>query len=191
MELSSQPTLSQFEVSSAHSCSTPSLCSDRNLLQWVRQECHPGALCEPEWMKISVPVRLHFWWRSCCTWIFIFSVKMFPAWFWNQLFALLEREREREEVVLEDKKQSSNWLWPLDKVIFFDGTGVWTQGLTLLGRHSTTWITLISSVLCWVFSRWGLTNYLPGLASICDLNDLWLLISQDYRCEPLASSLTK
>jgi hypothetical protein len=31
--------------------------------------------------------------------------------------------------------------------------------------------------LCWVFLRWGLENYLPGLALNCDPPDLCLLSS--------------
>jgi hypothetical protein len=34
------------------------------------------------------------------------------------------------------------------------------------------------------FSRWGLTNYLPGLALNHDPPDLCLLSSWDYRCGP-------
>jgi hypothetical protein len=33
------------------------------------------------------------------------------------------------------------------------------------------------------FLRWGLLNYLPGLALYSDPPDLCLLSSQDYRCE--------
>jgi hypothetical protein len=39
------------------------------------------------------------------------------------------------------------------------------------------------------FSRWGLSNYLPGLASNLDPPDLCLLSSQDYRRESPVPSL--
>jgi hypothetical protein len=39
-------------------------------------------------------------------------------------------------------------------------------------------------VLCLVFSKWGLVNYLPWLALNLNLPDLCLLSSWDYRREP-------
>jgi hypothetical protein len=36
----------------------------------------------------------------------------------------------------------------------------------------------------WLFWRWGLENYLPGLASNLDPPDLSLPRSEDYRHEP-------
>jgi hypothetical protein len=37
--------------------------------------------------------------------------------------------------------------------------------------------------LLWLFWRWSLSNYLPGLASNCDPPGFSLLSSQDYRRE--------
>jgi hypothetical protein len=45
----------------------------------------------------------------------------------------------------------------------------------------------LQSILLWLYWRWGLENYLPGLASNLDLPDLSLSSSQVYRCESLAS----
>jgi hypothetical protein len=43
--------------------------------------------------------------------------------------------------------------------------------------------------LLWLFWRWGLTNYLPGLASHLDPPNPSLPSSWDYRCEPLVPGL--
>jgi hypothetical protein len=42
--------------------------------------------------------------------------------------------------------------------------------------------------LLWLFWRWGLVNYLPGLTLNCDSPYLNLPSSQDYRGAPLAPS---
>jgi hypothetical protein len=53
----------------------------------------------------------------------------------------------------------------------FFGSGVWTQGFTLLGRHSSTWIIL--PAICFGYfwdrigfmPRWAWTTVLPNYAS--------------------------
>jgi hypothetical protein len=45
-------------------------------------------------------------------------------------------------------------------------------------------------VLLWLFCRWGLLNYLPGLALNSDFPSLSLPSSQDYRHLPLVPSQT-
>jgi hypothetical protein len=42
----------------------------------------------------------------------------------------------------------------------------------------------LQSILLWLFWRWGLLNYLPGLASNDKPPDLSLLSSYNYRHEP-------
>jgi hypothetical protein len=42
----------------------------------------------------------------------------------------------------------------------------------------------LQSTLLWLFWRWGLENYLPGLALNLDLPNLSLPSSWDYRREP-------
>jgi hypothetical protein len=55
-------------------------------------------------------------------------------------------------------------LWGLAFLSFFLFFFWWstkkTQGLVLLGRCSTTWATLPGLFLYWIFSTWGLMNYL-------------------------------
>jgi hypothetical protein len=43
--------------------------------------------------------------------------------------------------------------------------------------------------LLWLFWRWGISNYLPGLASNLSPPNLSLLSSYDYRLEPLVPGL--
>jgi hypothetical protein len=38
--------------------------------------------------------------------------------------------------------------------LVFGGTRVWTQGLTLLGRHSTIWVTLLALHLAFLLFLW-------------------------------------
>jgi hypothetical protein len=47
----------------------------------------------------------------------------------------------------------------------FGGTGVWTQGITLVKQALYHLSHACSLFLLWLFWRWGLTNYLPGLPS--------------------------
>jgi hypothetical protein len=48
----------------------------------------------------------------------------------------------------------------------------------------------LQPILLWLFWRWGLTNYLPGLTLIQDLPGLNFPNSSDYRCElPVPGSL--
>jgi hypothetical protein len=44
------------------------------------------------------------------------------------------------------------------------------------------------TILVWLFWRWGLVIYLPGLASSCNPPSLSLLSSEEYRHEPLVPS---
>jgi hypothetical protein len=64
------------------------------------------------------------------------------------------------------------WLF-----FFFGSTGIWTEGLMLSRQVLYHLSHSARSVLCWVFSRQGLTNYLPGLTSNGSSPDLCLLSS--------------
>jgi hypothetical protein len=66
------------------------------------------------------------------------------------------------------------WLGILIKSFFFCDTGVWTQGLTLARQVLCHLNHSASPFLFCISSRWGFTNYLPGLASNCDSPDLYL-----------------
>jgi hypothetical protein len=63
----------------------------------------------------------------------------------------------------------------LPSFLFFDSTRAWTQGLHLEPLHQP--------FLCYVFSKHGLMNYLPTIASNQDPPDLCLLSSKYYLCE--------
>jgi hypothetical protein len=59
----------------------------------------------------------------------------------------------------------------------FGGTRVWTQGFTI--AKQVLYHLSISSPFCsGYFWKWGLENYLPGLASNCDPPDLSLQVAR-------------
>jgi hypothetical protein len=46
-------------------------------------------------------------------------------------------------------------------VFFVDGTGVWTQGFTIVKQVVLLFVPCLQSILLWLFWRWGCVNYLP------------------------------
>jgi hypothetical protein len=70
-------------------------------------------------------------------------------------------------------------------VIYFGGTGVWTQGFVLPNRCSTAWVKAPVHFCSSYFGN-GVLSYLPGLAFNLDPPNLSLPSRYDYRYEPLA-----
>jgi hypothetical protein len=87
--------------------------------------------------------------------------------------------------------QPSNLLPPLPMehlipLFFFLGGG-WglNSGLCACKVGTLPLEPQLQSILLCLFWRWGLSNYLPGVAMNCDSPDLSLPNGLDYRCEPL------
>jgi hypothetical protein len=60
---------------------------------------------------------------------------------------------------------------------FLSSSRIWTQGITLSRQTFTTWATPPALFHAGYFQDKALSNYLPGLASNCDLPSLCLLSS--------------
>jgi hypothetical protein len=73
-------------------------------------------------------------------------------------------------------------------LLFFGGTGVWTQGFTLT-KQVLHHLSHTSSPFCSGYFGDGVLNYLRRLALNHDLPNLSLPSSWNYRCGPLALGL--
>jgi hypothetical protein len=69
------------------------------------------------------------------------------------------------------------WWWYLG---LNSGIGTCKMGSTPCDPH-------LNSILLWLFWKWGLVNYFPGLVPHLYPSTLSLSISYDYRCEPLCA----
>jgi hypothetical protein len=83
--------------------------------------------------------------------------------------------------LLGKEEKSSRFVF-MPKILSFVFLWNWAckAGALLLDTSSPFWSGY--------YGDWGLSNYLPGLASNCNPPDLSLPCSYDYKCESLAPS---
>jgi hypothetical protein len=99
----------------------------------------------------------------------IFTNEMHAIYFFLAVKEQVLRDTMSINTVLQGGRDATQCPW--FSFFFFGKTGIWTQGFALAKRML---YPHLQSILLWLFWRWGLSNYLPGLSLNLHSSDLSL-----------------